>query len=107
MLKQTKIVHLLLTLSLCLLATFAIAKDITNEQRNAYEARKLYNENKSDYESLINRISELQSDIADDQQKLDQLKADEIKAKMDLERSKTDLETKTKLLNDVWDSRDP
>jgi septal ring factor EnvC (AmiA/AmiB activator) len=105
-LKQSSIGStLLVTLSLCLLAPFAIAKDITNEQRNAYEARKLYNENKSDYENLLQRISQQETRIAEAQEKLNQLKAEEVEAKTALEKSKANLEIKTKVLNDVWDSR--
>ena len=105
-LKQSSIGStLLVTLSLCLLAPFAIAKDITNEQRNAYDARTQYNEDKSHYENLLKRISQQETRIAEAQEKLNQLKAEEVEAKTALEKSKANLEIKTKALNDVWDSR--
>lgn len=83
----------------------AEAKDITNEQRQAYEARKRYIDNKSDYEKLLRNISKQEEHVAEEQEKLEQLKKDEVAAKAKLEQSKADLEVKNQQLNDVWDSR--
>lgn len=82
------------------------AKNISNEQRNAYKARQEYNQNKSDYESLLIQISEQERYLAKQQQKLDQLNADKVKAKEKLNQSKQRLDTEVKALNRVWESRD-
>lgn len=91
--------------SLCLIPSLAAAKDIQNEQRNAYEARELYNKNQSSHEGLLTRISQQEQRVADAQAQLDKLITEEATSKAALAQSKTDLEAKVRSLNDVWDSR--
>ena len=98
---------ILILLSLCLIVSVSShAKDITNQQRNAYEARQEYNQNKSDYESLLVQISEQERYLAKQQQKLDQLNADKVSAKEKLDQSKQRLDAEVKALNRAWDERD-
>ncbi len=84
----------------------AYAKDISNEQRNAYKARQAYNQNKSDYESLLTQIEQQERYLAQQQQKLDQLLADKMQAKAKLDESKKHLDAEVKTLNQVWELRD-
>lgn len=91
--------------SLCLIPSLAAAKDIQNEQRNAYEARVLYNKNQSSHEGLLTRISQQEQRVADAQARLDQLITEETTSKENLAQSKTDLDAKVRSLNDVWDLR--
>lgn len=106
MIKATNAKFLLAILSLCLISPFATAKDITNEQRNAYDARKAYNKHKSAHENLLTRIADQEKRIADEQARLNQLKADEMTAKTKLDQSKTNLDEQVRILNDVWEQRD-
>jgi len=96
---------LILAVSCCLFPTFASAQDISNEQRNAYEARAQYNKNKSSYNDIVVRLSQQEQRLAEEQERLNQLKAEESAAKSALEQSKIDLDEKVRILNDVWDSR--
>lgn len=106
MAKQLTIINALSLAALFSLSTCPVnAKDITNEQRNAYEARNLYNKNKSNHENLLTRISQQEKRIAEEQTKLNKLKAEEATAKTELDQSKADLEAKTKALDEVWDLR--
>lgn len=95
-----------IALSLCLLSTYASAKDIQNEQRNAYEARKTYNNNQSKHQNLLNRIKQQEKRVAGEQERLDKLIAEEATAKAELDQSKADLDTKVRILNDAWNLRD-
>jgi septal ring factor EnvC (AmiA/AmiB activator) len=106
MIKKSISEVLIMALSLCLLSPYVVAKDISNEQRNAYEARKAYNKNKSAYENLIKRVSQQEKRVADEQARLNQLKADEVAAKAKLDQSKQDLDEKVRALNEVWELRD-
>lgn len=76
----------------------AVAKDIKNEQRQAYEARERYNDTKSKHEKLMKKISKKQEELTE-------LINEEAAAKLEVEKSKANLEAKTQQLNDVWDSR--
>ncbi len=106
MIKKSTSEVLLIALSLCLLSPYVVAKDISNEQRNAYEARKAYNKNKSAHENLITRITQQEKRVTDEQVRLNQLKADEVAAKAKLDQSKMDLDEKVRVLNEVWELRD-
>lgn len=83
----------------------AIAKDITNEQRQAYEARERFNDTKSKHEKLLRKISKQEERITKEQEKLSQMINEEAAAKIEVEQSRANLEAKTQQLNDVWDSR--
>jgi septal ring factor EnvC (AmiA/AmiB activator) len=104
-LKQVK--RMLILFTLCLAASASThAKDITNQQRNAYEARQEYHQNKSDYESLESQISQQEKYLADQQRKLDKLNADKERVKAKLDQSKKRLDAEVKALNQLWDQRD-
>lgn len=106
MIKRILMIKLLVTLTVAsVVPSIAVAKDITNEQRQAYQARERYNDNKSDYENLLRRIAKQEKHLIEEQEKLNQLKKDEVAAKLELEQSKADLDAKTQRLNEVWDSR--
>jgi len=105
MIKATNTKLLLAIISLCLISPFATAKDITHEQRNAYDARKLYNKNKSAHENLLKRIADQEKRLSDEQTRLNQLKADEAAAKAKLKQSKSNLDEQVRILNDVWELR--
>ncbi len=99
--------RVLILLTLCLVTFSSIyAKDISNEQRNAYKARQAYNQNKSNYESLLTQIEQQERYLAEQQQKLDQLLADKMQAKAKLDESKKHLDAEVKTLNQVWELRD-
>ena len=106
MIKATNAKLLMAIISLCLISPFAAAKDITTEQRNAYDARKAYNNNKSAHENLLTRIADQEKRVSDEQARLNQLKADEVAAKAKLDQSKNNLDEQVRILNDVWELRD-
>lgn len=92
---------------LCLVFSVSIhAKDIANLQRNAYQARQEFNQNKSDYESLLSQISQQEKYLAEQQARLNQLNADKARAKEKLDQSKVRLDAVVKALNEAWESRD-
>lgn len=106
MIRKLLLIKLLIAIGITsILPNLAMAKDITNEQRQAYQARERYQDNKSNHEKLLQRISRQESRITKEQEKLDQMKKDEVAAITELEQSKADLDAKTQTLNDVWDSR--
>ena len=99
--------RMLILLTLCLFSfSSTYAKDISDEQRNAYRARQAYIQNKSDYESLLTQIEKQERYLKEQQQKLDQLLADKVQAKAKLDESKKHLDSKVKALNQVWKLRD-
>ena len=105
MFKQLNCILTLFILSL-LCSVSINAKDISNQQRNAYEARQEYNQNKSDYESLLVQISEQEKYLAQQQEKLDQLNAEKVSAKEKMDQSKQRLDSEVEALNNAWELRD-
>lgn len=89
-----------------LFSHMAFTQDISNEQRNAYEARQMFNKSKSAYESASNRLSNQEKRVAEEQSRLDQARQEEQAAKTALEQSKANLDNKVDALNQVWDLRD-
>lgn len=89
----------------CLASGLAISKDITNEQRNAYEAREAYNKRKSEHAALTKHVMQQEQRVAQEQARLDQLKADEAQAQTAVEKAKVNLDQSVKALNDVWEFR--
>lgn len=84
----------------------ALARDISNEQRNAYEARKEFNKKKSNHQNLLSRVSQQEKKVAEEQERLQTLRAEEATAKQALDQAKTNLDDKVEALNAVWDQRD-
>lgn len=97
---------LLLAAFLTIISTPTVAQDISNEQRNAYEARQAYNKKMSAHKNLLTRVSQQEKRINDEQTRLDQLKADEQKAMSELGQAKTNLDSKVNALNAIWELRD-
>jgi len=96
-------------LILALLSAFSsvsLARDISNEQRNAYQARQEYNKQKSAHESLNKRVAEQEKYTEQAQAKLNQLRQEAQQAKAAAELAKANLENKVNALNAVWDLRD-
>lgn len=89
-----------------LFSHIAFAQDISNEQRNAYEARQIFNESKSAHESALNRLSNQEKRVAKEQSRLQQAIQEEQAAKSALAQSKANLDSKVDALNQVWDLRD-
>lgn len=106
MIKRLVVNTSLVTLAVAgFIPNITLAKDIINEQRQAYQARERYNDNKSDYENLLRQIAKQEKHVNEEQEKLNQLKKDEVAARLKLDQSKADLDAKTQRLNEVWDSR--
>lgn len=97
---------LLLAACLTIIPIITVAQDITNEQRNAYEARQTYNKKMSVHQNLLTRVSQQQKRVNDEQTRLSQLKADEQSAMSELELAKANLDSKVNALNTVWELRD-
>ncbi len=96
---------LLFSVFLCLTAITATAKDISNEQRNAYEARETFHKKKSAHDNLLKRIVQQEKRLEEEQARLNQLRTDEQSAKTELDQAKTNLDEKVDALNAVWGSR--
>lgn len=96
----------LMTLTLSLSALPASAKNISQEQNDAYQARETYHQNKSKLQSLTGSIAQQEVRVANEQAKLDALKAEQTAAQHALTQSKADLDAKVERLNAVWDERD-
>ncbi|MFW5432616.1 MAG: hypothetical protein ACKE5M_05060 [Methylophilaceae bacterium] len=95
----------LIAISFCLLPSQAMAKDISNEQRNAYEARQQYNKNESNHRDLLKKISRQEKRVADEQARLNELQGEEVSAANKVNQSKVNLDAKVQKLNEVWDLR--
>ncbi len=96
---------LLLIISACLLSQTAYARDISSEQNRAREARKTYQQKRSNYDNLSMQLKRQEQVVADEQTRLDSLKANHSTAKSELGNAKVDLDTKVQQLNDVWHER--
>ncbi len=96
---------LLIAALLCSLSTVTLARDISNEQRNAYEARQVFNKKKSNHQNLLTRISQQEKRVSEEQERLSKLRDQEAAAKNELEQARINLDNKTNALNAVWDQR--
>lgn len=96
---------LLIALSLSLFANAAAARDISNEQREAYEARQAYNKAKTNYADYAYQIEQQEKRVADAQTRLNNLQNEQANAQSDVDAKKADLDAKVQRLNDVWDER--
>ncbi len=88
-----------------LAALTATAKDISNEQRNAYEARETFHQKKSAHDNLLQRITQQEKRLEEEQARLNQLRSDEQSAKVELDQAKANLDEKVDALNAVWGTR--
>lgn len=99
--------HILITtIALAFCSTTTLAQDISNEQRNAYEARQTLNEKKSAHESLVTRTAQQEKRVQIEQDRLAKLRTDQQAAKVELDQAEVDLDAKVNALNNVWDLRD-
>lgn len=105
MAKTSFATYALLTVALLSFSTTSMSRDISSEQSQAYEARKLYNKNKSKHKDLLKAIELQEKRVADAQARLNDLKAQEAAANTEVNQSKMNLDAKVQQLNDVWDSR--
>lgn len=106
MTKTTLTTGSFLTIVLFSLPIIGLAQDISNEQRNAYEARQHFNKQQSNHQNLLKRVSLQEQRVAEENARLDQLKADELAAKSALDQAKVNLDSKVNALNNVWELRD-
>ncbi len=95
------------TLSLCLFlaASAVFARDISNEQRAAAEARDRYNQAKSNNAKLAEQVSTQEKRVTDEQARLKTLQENQAKANTELQSAEADLEAKVNALEKVWDER--
>jgi len=93
-------------LSACVLSVPALARDISGEQRAAYDARLQYEQASSDYTNYTRQLELQQKLVAQEQAKLKDLQEKQNASQLVLEKATADLEAKDKILNEVWDQRD-
>lgn len=87
------------------LANPALARDISNEQRAASEARDRYNQTLADEASLTKQIADQEKRVATEQARLQDLQAKQVENKAAVENAKKDLDAKSEVLEKVWEER--
>lgn len=100
-----KILFANLVLCLCISSSNVLARDISNEQRAASDARNRYNSAKSNDDNLGKQIAAQEKRVADEQARLKNLQDKQVEAKTELENAKADLDVKVNTLEKVWDER--
>lgn len=90
-----KMLFVNLVVCLCISSSNVLARDISNEQRAASDARNRYNSAKSNDDNLGKQIAAQEKRVADEQ----------VEAKTELENAKADLDVKVNTLEKVWDER--
>ncbi|MGB4812302.1 MAG: hypothetical protein WBP13_07470 [Methylophilaceae bacterium] len=91
-----------------LLVTFALpslARDISNEQRAASEARDRYNDATSNEAKLSKQVAEQEKRIAEDQSRLKELQDKLATNKSEAENAKADMDAKVEALERAWPDR--
>jgi len=83
----------------------AFARDISNEQRAASDARDVYNQAKSVDNSLTQQIADQEKRVTAEQTRLDELKNKQLANKAALKNAEVDLNAKVMTLEKVWDER--
>jgi len=79
---------LLLGALLIIIPAFTFAQDISNEQRNAYEARQAYNKKMSAHQNHLTQLSKQEKQVKEEQKRLGKLRADEQKLMSELDQAK-------------------
>lgn len=103
--QSSAIKTILIVVSFYMLPSLAMAKDISNEQRNAYEARQEFNKKQSRHQNLLTRILQQEKRLQEEEARLDKLKSEEQVAKTELDQATVNLESKVNALNNVWELR--
>jgi Flp pilus assembly protein TadB len=91
--------------SLTFAVNMAFARDISNEQRAASDARDVYNQAKSVDNSLTQQIADQEKRVTAEQTRLDELKNKQLANKAALKNAEVDLNAKVMTLEKVWDER--
>jgi len=91
--------------SLTFAVNMAFARDISNEQRAASDARDVYNQAKSVDNSLTQQIADQEKRVTAEQTRLDELKNKQLANKAALKNAEVDLNAKVITLEKVWDER--
>lgn len=86
-------------------ATPTLARDISNEQRAASEARERYNAAVSNEASLSKQVAEQEKRVATEQARLKELQDKQAQNKGLIDSAKTDLDAKVQTLESVWEQR--
>ncbi|HOY71209.1 MAG TPA: hypothetical protein PL131_10665 [Methylotenera sp.] len=86
-------------------ATPTLARDISNEQRAASEARERYNAAVSNDASLSKQVAEQEKRVATEQARLKDLQDKQAQNKALVDSAKTDLDAKVQTLESVWEQR--
>ena len=96
---------LVFSVLLTLNATPTLARDISNEQRAASEARERYNAAVSNEASLSKQVTEQEKRVATEQARLKELQDKQLQNKALIESAKIDLDAKVQTLESVWEER--
>lgn len=91
-----------------LIMTFSsttVARDISNEQRAASEARDTYNNAITNERGLSQQIAEQKKRVATEQARLNDLQDKQAANKSAIESAKVDLEVKVQALEKAWPER--
>lgn len=94
---------LVLVLGLVSVTLNAFAKDIVDEQYQVRVAQKEYDNAKRDYDALANKIQIVEQRLSQFNAQLESFKKDLPSKEDRLNKAKTNLDEKTKLLDKVWE----
>jgi hypothetical protein len=99
-------VLIIFALSAGALSLPTFARDISAEQRAAYDARKQYEQANADVDSYTKQVETQEKFVVQEQARLNDLQEKKSASQQALEKAKADLEAKDKILDEVWDQRD-
>lgn len=91
-----------LTLSL---AWPAMARDISQEQRAASDAREQYRQLSADYDGVSKQVQDMEKYVAQVQTKLKDLRDKQSAIQVARDKAKADMEAKEKIVDQLWDQR--
>ena len=93
---------MLLVLSM---AVPALARDISQEQRAASDAREQYRQLSADYDGVTKQVQDMEKYVAQSQAKLKELRDKQSATLTARDKAKADMEAKEKIVDDLWDQR--
>ncbi len=96
---------LVFSVLLTLNATLTLARDISNEQRAASEARDTYNNAVAHEADLGKQIADQEKRVATEQARLKDLQDKQAANKSAVDNAKVDLEAKVQALEKAWPER--
>ncbi len=82
-----------------------VARDISNEQRAASQARDRYNNAVANDKNLALQIAEQEKRVANEQARLNELRNKQTESKALLESTQLELDEKVKTLENAWGER--